>query len=44
MGKINVFDIDCEHNYMDQPAPLSEIGSVLAQRLNEIHATEAEQL
>ncbi|KAK3817436.1 MAG: Non-ribosomal peptide synthetase module [Benniella sp.] len=44
MGEIDVFDIDCEHNYMDQPAPMAEIGGVLAQRLNEIHATEAKEL
>ncbi|KAK3806970.1 MAG: Non-ribosomal peptide synthetase module [Benniella sp.] len=43
MGEIDVFDIDCEHYYMDQPAPLAEIGSVLAQRLNEVHATEAKE-
>ncbi|KAK3817438.1 MAG: Non-ribosomal peptide synthetase module [Benniella sp.] len=44
MGEIDVFDIDCEHNFMDQPAPMAEIGGVLAQRLNEIHATEAKEL
>ncbi|KAK3807010.1 MAG: Non-ribosomal peptide synthetase module [Benniella sp.] len=44
MGEIDVFDIDCEHIYMDQPAPLAEIGGVLAQRLNGIHATEAKEL
>ena len=40
MGVIDVFDIDCEHPHMDQPAPLAEIGRVLAQRLNEIHTGE----
>jgi thioesterase domain-containing protein len=44
MGEIDVFDIDCEHNYMDQPVPLAEIGSILAQRLNEIHTKETIEL
>ena len=44
MGEIDVFDIDCEHNDMVQPVPLAEIGSVLAQRLNEIHGREAKEL
>ncbi|KAK3805040.1 MAG: syringopeptin synthetase b [Benniella sp.] len=44
MGEIDVFDIDCDHNTMDQPVPLAEIGSVLSQRLNEIHAMEAKEL
>ncbi|KAF9351590.1 hypothetical protein BGX34_000466 [Mortierella sp. NVP85] len=39
-GEIDVFDLDCEHYFMDQPAPLAEIGCVLAQRLHEIHGKE----
>jgi thioesterase domain-containing protein/acyl carrier protein len=38
-GKIEVYDIDCEHNDMDQPEPLERIGSVLAQKLEEIQAS-----
>ncbi|KAK3805289.1 MAG: hypothetical protein J3Q66DRAFT_445954 [Benniella sp.] len=41
MGEIDVFDINCEHVEMDLAAPLAEIGGVLAERLNEIHAREA---
>jgi thioesterase domain-containing protein len=44
MGEIDVFDIDCGHVDMDQPAPLAEIGGVLAQKLNEIHTREANEL
>ncbi|KAK3805140.1 MAG: hypothetical protein J3Q66DRAFT_361033 [Benniella sp.] len=44
MEEIDVFDIDCDHNNMDQPVPLAEIGNVFSQRLNEIHATEAKEL
>ncbi|KAF9351140.1 hypothetical protein BGX34_000765, partial [Mortierella sp. NVP85] len=44
MGEIDVFDINCEHDFMDLPEPLGEIGGVLAQRLNEIHAGETEGL
>ncbi|KAK3827397.1 MAG: syringopeptin synthetase C [Benniella sp.] len=43
MGEIDVFDIDCAHLDMDQPAPLAEIGGILAQRLDEIHAREAQE-
>jgi thioesterase domain-containing protein len=38
-GEIEVHDIDCDHIGMDQPGPLGEIGSVLAQRLEEIQAS-----
>jgi thioesterase domain-containing protein len=44
MGKIEVFDIGCTHVEMDQPAPLAEIGRVLAQRLNAIHTVEVKEL
>jgi thioesterase domain-containing protein len=44
MGEIEVFDINCGHFDMDQPAPLAKIGGVLAQRLDEIHAREAKEL
>jgi len=44
MGEIEVFDIDCVHNDMDRPAALTEIGGVLAQKLNEIHTKEAKGL
>ncbi|KAI8363210.1 Alpha/Beta hydrolase protein [Mortierella sp. GBAus27b] len=38
MGKIEVYDIDSDHQNMDQPAPSAEIGRVLSKRLDEIHA------
>ncbi|KAI8345669.1 Alpha/Beta hydrolase protein [Mortierella sp. GBAus27b] len=38
-GEIEVHDIDCAHNDMDQPEPLGKIGSVLAQKLEEIQAS-----
>ncbi|KAK3805290.1 MAG: hypothetical protein J3Q66DRAFT_423006 [Benniella sp.] len=44
MGEIEVFDIDCAHLDMDQPAPLAEIGGVLALRLNEIHTRGSKEL
>jgi thioesterase domain-containing protein len=44
MGEIDVFDIECEHRFMDQPAPLAEIGAILTLRLDEIHAREAKEL
>ncbi|KAF9943926.1 hypothetical protein BGZ65_013001, partial [Modicella reniformis] len=34
-GEIEVYDIKCIHVNMDQPAPLAEIGGVLAQKLDE---------
>ncbi|KAK3807038.1 MAG: Non-ribosomal peptide synthetase module [Benniella sp.] len=43
MGEIETFDIDCTHFDMDQPAPLAAIGSVLAQRLDEIHIKLAKE-
>ncbi|KAF9351752.1 hypothetical protein BGX34_000381 [Mortierella sp. NVP85] len=44
MGEIDVFDINCGHVEMDLAAPLAEIGGVLAERLNEIHAREVTRL
>ena len=45
MGEIEVFDVDRTYaEEMDQPAPLAEIGHVLAQRLNMIHTKEAKEL
>ncbi|KAF9348465.1 hypothetical protein BGX34_002465 [Mortierella sp. NVP85] len=44
MGEIDVFDINCRHVDMDQPAPLAEIGGILAQKLNEIHKREANEI
>jgi len=44
MGRIEAFDINCAHLDMDQPAPLTEIGRVLAQKLNEIHTRETKEL
>ncbi|KAG0221779.1 hypothetical protein BGX31_009562, partial [Mortierella sp. GBA43] len=41
-GEIEVYDIDCDHIAMDQPGPLGEIGSVLAQKLEEIQASRQE--
>ncbi|KAF9940143.1 hypothetical protein BGZ65_008002 [Modicella reniformis] len=35
-GEIEVYDIHCKHDDMDQPGPLAEIGGILAQRLNGI--------
>ncbi|KAF9345405.1 hypothetical protein BGX34_004789, partial [Mortierella sp. NVP85] len=43
MGEIDMFDIDCTHLDMDQPAPLARIGGVLAQRLDGIHINEAKE-
>ncbi|KAK3816004.1 MAG: Non-ribosomal peptide synthetase module [Benniella sp.] len=43
MGKIDVFDVDCKHPEMDQPAAMAEVGRVLAQRLDEIHTREAKE-
>ncbi|KAF9951952.1 hypothetical protein BGZ65_005628 [Modicella reniformis] len=34
-GKIHVYDINCKHDDMYGPEPLTEIGSVLAQKLGE---------
>ncbi|KAK3810973.1 MAG: Alpha/Beta hydrolase protein [Benniella sp.] len=42
-GEIEMFDIDCSHPDMDQPASLEKIGGVLAQRLDEIHLKEAKE-
>jgi thioesterase domain-containing protein len=42
MGGIEMFDINCAHFDLEQPGPLAEIGSVLAQRLNEIHSGKVE--
>ncbi|KAF9361384.1 hypothetical protein BGX34_007191 [Mortierella sp. NVP85] len=44
LGEIDVFDVHCEHLYMDLPAPLAEIGSVLVQKLDEVHTREAKEL
>ncbi|KAK3823597.1 MAG: Non-ribosomal peptide synthetase module [Benniella sp.] len=44
MGEIDVFDINCGHAELNQPAPLAEIGGTLAQRLNEIHIREMREL
>ncbi|KAF9347550.1 hypothetical protein BGX34_003068 [Mortierella sp. NVP85] len=43
MGEIEMFDIDCTHLDMDQPAHLAKIGGVLAQRLDEIHIRETKE-
>jgi len=43
-GEIDVFDLDCEHYFMDQPASLAEIGGILAQKLHEIHGKETRLL
>jgi len=42
-GQIDVCDLDCEHYVMDQPAPLAEIGGILARKLNEIHGGEVKE-
>ncbi|KAF9972282.1 hypothetical protein BGZ65_009905, partial [Modicella reniformis] len=39
-GEIEVFDIDCLHDDMEEPAQLAEIGAVLARKPNEIHTAE----
>ncbi|KAK3806262.1 MAG: Non-ribosomal peptide synthetase module [Benniella sp.] len=44
MGGTEAFDINCAHLDMDQPAPLAEIGRVLAQKLNGIHTEETKEL
>ncbi|KAI8348132.1 Alpha/Beta hydrolase protein [Mortierella sp. GBAus27b] len=38
MGEIDVYDINSYHHTMDQPAPFAQIGGILAQRLDDIHA------
>ncbi|KAK3805044.1 MAG: syringopeptin synthetase C [Benniella sp.] len=43
LGEMEVIEIDCAHLDMDQPAPLAEIGGILAQRLDEIHTREAQE-
>ncbi|KAF9923597.1 hypothetical protein BGZ67_009757 [Mortierella alpina] len=36
-GAIEVYDIDCAHDYMDLPEPTAIIGRVLSQKLDECH-------
>jgi thioesterase domain-containing protein len=38
-GEIEMYDIDCDHETMDDPGALAEIGSVLARKLDEIYAS-----
>ncbi|KAF9943589.1 hypothetical protein BGZ65_000697, partial [Modicella reniformis] len=35
LGKIEKYDIHCEHQDMIKPEPLAEIGRILAQKLDE---------
>ncbi|KAF9557502.1 hypothetical protein EC968_007609 [Mortierella alpina] len=36
-GAIEVYDIDCAHDYMDLPEPTAIIGQVLSQKLDDCH-------
>ncbi|KAF9193935.1 hypothetical protein BGZ49_003230, partial [Haplosporangium sp. Z 27] len=38
LGKVEVHDIDCKHEDMDQAEPLAVIGNLLALNLEESHA------
>jgi thioesterase domain-containing protein len=38
MGEIDVYDINSYHHTVDQPASFAQIGGILAQRLDDIHA------
>ncbi|KAF9556981.1 hypothetical protein EC968_007867 [Mortierella alpina] len=40
LGKIEVYNIDCEHNYMDLPEPTAIIGRVLSQKLSTFQKEE----
>ncbi|MFL6123532.1 non-ribosomal peptide synthetase, partial [Actinophytocola sp.] len=33
-GQLDVYQVDCEHDHMTQPGPLSDIGAIVATRLN----------
>ncbi|UAW64946.2 non-ribosomal peptide synthase/polyketide synthase [Mycoavidus sp. HKI] len=36
LGNIEIYDIHCKHSDMDRPAPISEIGRILAQKLGKL--------
>ncbi|KAG0212761.1 hypothetical protein BGX28_005607, partial [Mortierella sp. GBA30] len=38
LGSIEAYDIDCAHNFMDQPEPTAIISRVLSQKLDESHS------
>ncbi|KAF9366136.1 hypothetical protein BGX34_005899 [Mortierella sp. NVP85] len=43
LGKIDLHDVHCNHDDMDKPVALAEIGGILARRLDEIHRFEARE-
>ncbi|KAI8345258.1 hypothetical protein B0O80DRAFT_431734 [Mortierella sp. GBAus27b] len=42
-GEIKVHDIRCKHDDMRESGPIAEIGSILDQRLGEIHAYDVKE-
>ncbi|KAI8349998.1 hypothetical protein B0O80DRAFT_458834, partial [Mortierella sp. GBAus27b] len=43
MGEIEVHNINCVHNDLSLPERMTEIGRILAQRLDEIHASNSKE-
>ncbi|KAG0221163.1 hypothetical protein BGX31_010130 [Mortierella sp. GBA43] len=41
-GAIEIHDIDCMHDTVDDPELIAEIGGILCQRLHELHAFSSE--
>ncbi len=44
LGNIEIRDIHSTHNYMDEQAPMAEIGLILAQKLDQLQETQPSQI